>query len=482
MTRLQLTTLDMGSATFDGAAIEALRSGMTGDVVLPGGPGYDAARTLWNAMIDRRPGLVARCRRAEDVQKAVRFAGEHGLLLAVRGGGHNIAGNAACDGGVMIDLSAMRGVVVDAGARRVRVEAGARLGDVDAATQAHGLAVPLGINSTTGIAGLTLGGGFGWLSRKHGLTIDSLIAADIVTPDGPLRRIDGRNDPDLFWAIRGGGGNFGVVTAFELALHPVGPEVLSGLIVYPMEAAVELLRAYRELAADMPDELSVWIVARKAPPLPFLPEEWHGREVLVFAACHAGDRAAGERALAPLRALGRPIADVIGPHDYAAWQQAFDPLLTEGARNYWKSHNLAGIDDGLIDLLVEAVGRLPTPECEVFIAQLGGAARRVDPAATAYAHRDARFIMNVHTRWREAGDDTRCIAWARELFDRAARFATGGVYVNFMPEDDAGRIKGALGASHDRLARIKAEVDPLNLLRMNMNIRPAPAEVARRAG
>lgn len=482
MTDLELATLDKGSTTIDRTTIDALGARLAGDTALPGEAGYDEARTLWNAMIDRRPGLVVRCMMAEDVQQAVRFAAEHGLLLAVRGGGHNIAGNAVCDGGLLIDLSAMRGVAVDAGARRVRVEAGARLADVDAATQAHGLAVPVGINSTTGIAGLTLGGGFGWLSRKHGLTIDSLLAADIVTPDGRLRRIDAGSDPDLFWAIRGGGGNFGVVTSFELALHPVGPEVLSGLVVHPIGEAPALLRAYRRLAAEMPDELTVWVVMRKAPPLPFLPEAWHGREVLVFAACHAGDMAEGEKALAPLRALGKPIADVIGPHPFAGWQQAFDPLLTDGARNYWKSHNFAGLDDGLIDLLVETVGRLPTPECEIFIAQLGGATRRVDPAATAYPHRDASFIMNVHTRWREAKDDTRCIAWARELFDRAARFATGGVYVNFMPEDEGGRVKGAFGASYARLGRIKAEVDPMNLLRMNMNVRPAAPEARRRAG
>ncbi|MEZ5864176.1 MAG: FAD-binding oxidoreductase [Geminicoccaceae bacterium] len=473
MAHLQLATLDNGSTAIDAAAVRALATGLEGGTALPGEPGYDEARTIWNAMIDRRPGLVVRCRRAEDARRGLRFAAEHGLLLAIRSGGHNIAGNAVCDGGLLVDLSQMRDVTVDAGARRVRVEAGARLADVDAATQAHGLAVPLGINSTTGIAGLTLGGGFGWLSRKHGLTIDSLLAAEIVTPDGRLRRIDARSDPDLFWAIRGGGGNFGVVTAFELKLHPVGPEVLSGLIVHPMSEAPALMREYRRLAADMPDELTVWVVMRKAPPLPFLPEEWHGREVLVFAACYAGDMAAGEKALAPLRALGKPIADVISPHQYVGWQQAFDPLLTDGARNYWKSHNLAGLDDGLIDLLVEAVGRLPSPECEIFVAQLGGAASGVDPAATAYAHRDARFLMNVHTRWREAGDDTRCIAWARELFDRSSRFATGGVYVNFMPDDEGGRVKGAFGSSYARLGRIKAEVDPRNLLRMNMNVRPA---------
>jgi FAD/FMN-containing dehydrogenase len=473
MTSLTLKTLDAGQRTIGNGAVDALRNGMNGAVLLPGDAGYDDARTVWNATVDKRPGAVVRCATAADVAGAVGFAAEHHLLLAIKGGGHNIAGNAVCDGGLVLDLSPMKGVEVDPDARTARVQAGALLADVDAATQAHGLAVPLGINSTTGVAGLTLGGGYGWLSRKHGLTIDSLVGANIVTPDGQRRRASAAENPELFWAIRGGGGNFGVVTSFDFKLHEVGPEVLSGLVVHPIAAAPDLLREYRRLAAAMPDELTVWVVMRQAPPLPFLPEEWHGREVLVFAACYAGDMAEGEQALAPLRALGKPIADVIGPHAYAGWQQAFDPLLTPGARNYWKSHNFEAIEDGLVDLLTEAVGRLPTPECEIFIAQLGGATRRTDPAATAFAHRGASYLMNVHTRWQEPAQDTHCIAWARELFDRTARFATGGVYVNFMPEDETSRVKSAFGASYDRLARIKADVDPGNLLRMNMNIRPA---------
>jgi FAD/FMN-containing dehydrogenase len=473
MTDLILATLDTGQKSIGGASIEALRTGLDGDLILPGNTGYDESRTVWNAMIDRRPGLVIRTRSASDVVAAVRFAASNGILLAVRGCGHNIAGNAVCDGGIVVDLSPMNAVKVDPEKRIVRVEPGATLADLDAATQAHGLAVPLGINSTTGVAGLTLGGGYGWLSRKHGLTIDSLEAVEIVTPDGRNLHVSANSEPNLFWAIRGGGGNFGIVTAFTFRLHPVGPEVLSGLIVHPFADAAQRLRDYRALASDMPDELTVWVVMRKAPPLPFLPAEWHGREVLVFAACYSGDMAEGERALKPLRALGSPIADVVGPHPYVGWQQAFDPLLTPGARNYWKSHNFANLDDGLIDLLIESAGRLPTDETEIFIAQLGGTTKRVDPASTAFPHRNANFLMNVHTRWQEEPQDTRCIAWARELFDRAARFATGGVYVNFMPEDDIDRVRQAFGTNYNRLAAIKAEIDPDNLLRMNMNIRPA---------
>jgi FAD/FMN-containing dehydrogenase len=473
MTSVTLKTLDAGQRTIGNGALDALRKGLDGEVLLSGEAGYDAARGLWNAMIDRHPGAIVRCRSVADVEQAVAFAAEHKLLTAVKSGGHNIAGNAVCEGGLVLDLSAMKGVTVDPDAETARVEAGALLADVDAATQAHGLALPLGINSTTGLAGLTLGGGYGWLSRKFGLTIDSLVAVDIVTPDGQSRPANAAQNPELFWAIRGGGGNFGVVTSFDFKLHQVGPDVLSGLVVHPIAAAPDLLRDYRKLAAAMPDELTVWVVMRKAPPLPFLPEEWHGREVLVFAACYAGDMAEGERALAPLRALGSPIADVIGPHPYAGWQQAFDPLLTPGARNYWKSHNFEVIEDGLVDILTEAVGRLPSDACEIFIAQLGGATKRLDATATAFAHRSADFLMNVHTRWQDTAQDTHCIAWARELFDRTARFATGGVYVNFMPDDESGRVKSAFGASYDRLAKVKAEVDPANLFRMNMNIRPA---------
>jgi FAD/FMN-containing dehydrogenase len=424
-------------------------------------------------MIDRRPGAVVRCASAGDVARAVRFAKDHDLLLAVRGGGHNIAGNAVCEGGLLIDLSPMKAVRVDQAKRTARTEPGVTLAEFDKATQAFGLATPLGINSTTGIAGLTLGGGFGWLSRKYGLTVDNLLAADVVTADGEVRRASKTDNPDLFWAIRGGGGNFGVVTSFELQLHPVGPEVLSGLIVHPYSEARRLFDGYRRWAAQAPDELTAWVVLRKAPPLPFLPEDWHGKDVVVFALCYVGDMAAGEQAVAPLRALGQPIADVVGPHPYAGWQGAFDPLLTPGARNYWKSHDFATINDAAVAAIIEYAGKVPTPECEIFVAQLGGAVNRVAKDATAYPHRDVGFVLNVHTRWREPGQDAECVKWAREFFDKTAPHATGGVYVNFMPNDETDRTMGAYGANYDRLARVKAKYDPGNLFRMNQNIRPA---------
>jgi FAD/FMN-containing dehydrogenase len=475
MTEIGLTTLDRNQQpAVAGAALDGLRAGLRGALSLPGEPGYDEARTIWNAMVDRRPAAIVRAAGAADVVRAVGFAREHRLPLAVRGGGHNIAGNAVCDGGLMLDLSPMRSVRVDPVGRTARVEPGVTLGEFDREAQAFGLATPVGINSTTGIAGLTLGGGFGWISRKHGLTADNLLSADVVTADGTLLHASEREQADLFWALRGGGGNFGVVTSFEYRLHPVGPEVVAGLIVHPFAEARELLAGYRRFVASAPEEVTAWVVLRRAPPLPFLPAEVHGREIVVFAVCALGDARAAGQAVAPLRALGKPIADVVGPHPFAAWQTAFDPLLTPGARNYWKSHDLGTLDDRFVEVVLEAAGRLPTAECEIFIGHLGGAINRVPATATAYPHRDVEFVMNLHTRWRDPGQDRECIAWTRQLFDATAPFATGGVYVNFMPEDEAPRVqKGAYGVNYERLARLKAKYDPANLFRMNQNIVPA---------
>jgi len=470
MTDIRLASLQGGAIVLGTDTVADFRRTLRGNVCLPDEAGYDEARTIWNAMINRRPGAVVRCRGAADIVAAVRFAREHGLLLAVRGGGHNIAGNAVCEGGLLIDLSQMRSVRVDSASRTARVEPGATLGDFDKEAQAFGLATPLGINSTTGVAGLTLGGGFGWLSRKFGLAADNLISADVVTAEGTLVRASETESSDLLWALRGGGGNFGVVSSFEFRLHPVGPMVLSGLVVHPFARAKELLAGYRQVASKAPDELTVWVVLRQAPPLPFLPAEVHGKEVLVFAVCYEGDEVNGQRALEPLRALGRPIADVIGMQPYAAWQTAFDPLLTPGACNYWKSHNFMELNDGLLDTLASHATRLPTPECEIFIGQLGGATSRVALDATAYPHRNANFVMNVHTRWREPADERRSIDWARQLFAETAPHATGGVYVNFMPEDEVDRVSSAYGANYARLVALKAKYDPGNLFRLNQNV------------
>ena len=452
--------------------IADLRESMRGPLLSPGDEGYETKRQIWNAMIDRRPALIACCQNTEDVIAAVRFAAGHDMLTSVRGGGHNIAGSAVCDDGLMIDLSEMREVRVDASRRRVTVQGGAILADVDRETQAFGLAVPLGINSTTGIGGLALGGGFGWLSRAFGHTVDNLVGAEIVTATGELLHLGPSENADLFWAIRGGGGNFGVVVSFEFRLHPVGPMVLSGPVIHALEDAPMVLRAFRDAAPRMSDEASCWTVLRKAPPFPFLRQEHHGREVLILAMTYAGAIGAGEAALAPLRAIGAPLADAISPHPYAGWQAAFDPLLAPRARNYWKSHDFNELSDEMIELMTEAAATLPTGECEIFTAQLGGAAGRVAEASTAYAHRRTKFTMNIHGRWQDAGQDRECLAWVRGLFDRAAPFALGSVYINFVPEAHENRTIGAFGANEPRLRQIKLRVDPANLFRSNVTLGP----------
>lgn len=305
------------------------------------------------------------------------------------------------------------------------------------------------------------------------MTVDNLVSADIVTASGALVRANQKENPDLFWAIRGGGGNFGVVTSFEYELHVVGPKVFSGLIVHPFGQAPDLLRDYRRVLAGAPDELTIWCVMGKAPPLPFIPADWHGREVLVFAACFAGSNAEGEKATKAPRSIGKPIADVMGPHPFVGWQAAFDPLLTPGARNYWKIHDFTELSDGAIGAITQAVSRLPGAECEVFIAHVGGAMARVAPDATAYPYRNAHFIMNVHTRWREASQDSKHVGWARDLFQATAPFATGSAYVNFMPADETDRIEKVYGKNYPRLVEVKRRWDPQNRFHLNQNVRPA---------
>ena len=455
--------------------VERLAASLRGDLLSRESPGYDAARRIWNAMIDRRPGLIVRCRSSADVVRTVRFAREHGLLTAVRGGGHNIAGNATADGGLVIDLSLMKGVQVNPAQRTARVEPGVTLGEFDHDAQTFALATPLGINSTTGVAGLTLGGGYGWLTRKYGLTVDNLRSVEMVTADGALVTASESENSDLFWAVRGGGGNFGVVTSFEFTLHPVGPEVVAGLIVHPFANAAEVLRRYRDVVAAAPEELTVWVVMRQAPPLPFLPPEVHGTPVVVLAGMYAGSTADAARALEPLRAIGGAHADVMGPTPYAGFQTAFDPLLTPGLRNYWKTHNFQTLTDGLIDTLVAQTRTLPGPMCEIFLAHLGGAVSRRPDDATAYLGRAAQFVMNVHARWEDPAQDAMLTAWARGVYQATAPYATVGAYVNFLTQDEADRVRAAYGDNYERLAAIKAKYDPTNMFRVNQNIAPSAA-------
>jgi len=475
MDNLNLTTLQRGQTMVNDVAIDAFAAGFRGSLLTSKDMDYNDARAIWNAMIDRRPGLIARCAGAADVVRAVRFARDNNLLVSVRGGGHGIAGNAVCEGGIVIDLSAMKSVRVDPETKRARIEPGATLADVDKETLAFGLVLPTGINSTTGIAGLTLGGGFGWLTRKFGLTLDNLLSVDVVTADGELVKASETEKPDLFWALRGGGGNFGVVTSFEFKLNPLNTEVLAGLVVHPFADAEKVLKEYRQALEEAPDELTCWVVMRQAPPLPFIPTEWHGKEIVVLAMCYCGDIAAGEKAAARLRAIGKPIADVVGPVPFTGWQQAFDPLLTPGARNYWKSQDFAALSDAAIDVLLKAVRKLPGPECEIFIGHVGGAAGRVPTEATAFPQRSSHFVMNVHARWRETGMDGNCVGWARELFEATKPHSVGTAYVNFMPEDETDRVESAYGANYSRLAEIKRRYDPNNLFRMNQNVKPTAA-------
>ena len=454
------------------ALAQKLKGKLNGQVSFAGDARYESARTIWNAMIDRHPAAIAHCTGAEDVARAIQAARENKLDASIRGAGHNIAGTAVCEGGLMIDLSGMKDVRIDKEKKRAAVGPGATLADFDAAAQKHGLATPVGINSTTGISGLTLGGGFGWLTRKYGMTVDNLVEAEVVTADGKRVRASETENADLFWAIRGGGGNFGVVTQYQFKLHEVGPQIFAGLIVFPMAEARQVLMRYREFVATAPEELNVWVVLRQAPPLPFLPAEVHGKGVIVLPMFYAGDAAQGERLVAPLRSFGKPYGVHMGPMPYVDWQKAFDPLLTPGARNYWKSHNFTVLRDEAIDAALTYAGKLPSPQCEIFIGLVSGAANRVPVDATAYVARDAKFVMNVHARWEDPKQDKACIAWAREFFEASKPYASGGAYVNFMTADEAERVASAYGANYQRLARIKKQYDPHNFFHVNQNIRP----------
>ena len=459
-------------SNIDNNLIDQLKSNIDGTVVLPQDSNYDDVRSIWNAMIDRKPAVIVQCASAADASKAFTFARENGIEFSIRGAGHNIAGSSLNDGGLLIDFSNMTNVRVDADKKRAYVQPGATLGDFDAAVQAHGLATPVGINSTTGIAGLTLGGGFGWLTRKYGMTIDNLISVDVITADGKNVKASESENADLFWAIRGGGGNFGIATQFEYKLYSVGPEVLAGLIVFPLSQAKQVLDQYRKFTESTPDDFNAWVVMRHAPPLPFLPEEVHGTEVIVLAVFHSGHIQDGQKIAEALSGFGDPHGVHVGPMPYADWQQAFDPLLTPGARNYWKTHNFTDLSDGAMDKMIEYAGKMPSPQCEIFIALVDGAPNQVAPDAMAYGHRDVKFVLNVHGRWDNASDDESCISWARDFFKASAPFASTGAYVNFMTDEEGDRVAAAYGSNYDRLVELKKKYDPENVFHFNQNIKP----------
>ena len=448
----------------DEEALETMRGSFRGPFPRPGDDRYDAARRVWNAMIDRYPALIARCTGVADVIAAVGFARDHDLLVSVRGGGHNVVGNAVCDGGLMIDLSLMKGGRVDPGARTAWAEGGVTWGELDHETQVFGLAAPGGVISTTGIAGLTLGGGFGWLLRKHGLACDNLVDARVVTADGRFLIASETENADLFWGLHGGGGNFGVVTSFTYRLHEVGPELVAGPLFHPITTARETLRFYRDVAPTLPDALTCHAALLTAP---------DGAPLLALVPAYIGPLAEGEAAIGPLREFGPPAMDLAGPTTFKALQTLFDGAYPPGRRNYWKSGFLRGLDDAAIATLVEHYARTPSPFNTLFIEQHGGAAHRDGPGETARSRHTGPYNLIITAEWEDAADDEANIAWAREVWAAMHPFLAGGVYVNYLGDEGAERVRAAYSpAAYDRLLALKRTYDPDNVFRLNQNIAP----------
>jgi len=460
--------------TLDVTLVQGLRAGLRGPVLVAGDPGYDETRAIWNAMIDKRPALIARCIGVSDVLACVRFAREHSLTLSMRGGGHNIAGLALAERGLMLDLSLMRGVWVDTAARVARAQGGCLLGDVDRETQLHGLAAALGFVSATGVAGLTLGGGFGYLSRRFGWTSDGVRSMELVTASGRQLRASEKENADLFWGLRGGGGNFGVVTGIEYELHPVGPEIVGGPVAWRAESAPEVLEAFRRTAADAPPELTLVAVMRKAPPAPWLDKSVHGQLIVMLLACYSGKPEEGEKLLAPLKSLGRPVGDVLQRRPYVTLQSLLDATQPKGRRYYWKSEYLPGIEPELLAKQLEHAGRISSPHSAVIVFQLGGEIAKRPADHSAVGNRDAAAVLNIAASWEKPEDDAAQVEWARSSWRDMKRFSTGGTYVNFLTEEETGeRVAAAYGKNLARLGEIKARWDPDNVFRMNKNIPPA---------
>ena len=457
----------------DESSIEQFSERIRGAVLRPDDEGYDEARSVWNGMVDRYPAAVVRCAGAADVMAAVDFARERDLPLAVKGGGHNVAGKAVCDDGLVVDLSPMDGVRVDPGARTARVGAGATWADVDHETQAFGLATTGGLDSRTGVAGLTLGGGIGYLARPYGLSCDNLLAADVVTARGELVTASEEENPELFWGLRGGGGNFGVVTAFEFELHEVGPEVGTAQVFYPAEQATEVLRSYREFVTDAPDEVACYAMVLHVPPEPPFPEARRGETTVGLVACHAGDVEAGVAALEPLETFGDPIVSAVQPMPYTALQRNFDDGAPAGERYYYKAHYLEALPDGAIETVVQETDPLKGPFTIVGLEPMGGAVNRVDPTATAFPHRDAAYSFGVWTGWSDPDRDDEMIEWTRTVHERMAPYSTGGVYANYLDRDEDERVTAAYRENYERLAELKTEWDPENRFRLNQNVEPA---------
>jgi FAD/FMN-containing dehydrogenase len=470
----------MGEATeanvVAGPTLDELRASVRGEVVSPGDSSYEEARRVWNGAIDRRPALVVRCRGVGDVMTALGVARSHDLRVAVRGGGHNVAGFGTCDGGIVVDLSPMKGVRVDVGASTVRAEGGLTWGEFDHETQAFGLATTGGLVTTTGIAGFTLGGGIGWLMRKHGLTADNLVAADVVTADGQLIAADAQVEPELLWGLRGGGGNFGVVTSFEYQLHPVGPTILGGAVVHPADRAVDLLGFYAEWTKTLPDELTTLFAFLSAPPEPFIPVELHGTPVVAVALCYAGPIDEGEAVLRPLRDFAPPVADVVMPIPYTLLQALFDATSPRGIHAYWKTEYLDDVDDTAIDVLASQAAAMTglSTLTTIHIHHLEGAVRRMPPGGSAFTHRDPRFVLNIVGNCAAGEPAEPHIRWARDTWDAIRAHSSGDPYLNFLGDEGADRVRAAYGGdTFERLVTLKNRYDPTNLFRLNQNIPPS---------
>ena len=451
-------------STMNEAAVDTLRTGLGGELIRPGDAEYDSARQIFNGMIDRRPALIVRCLGPADVVTAVNFAREQGLELAVRGGGHGVAGNALCDGGLVIDLSRMKGIRVDPVSRTARAQTGLTYREFDRECQAFGLATTGGTVSETGIAGLTLGGGFGWLGRSYGLACDNLLSADIVTADGRMLTVSADQHEDLFWALRGAGANFGVVTSFEFQLYPIG-QLMAGMVVHPFAQAGEVLRFYRDFSANAPDELTTYAAILHTPP----PDS---AQVIALLTCYNGPIEQAERLIRPLREFGSPLVDTIQPMSYAQIQTQLDDGFPPGVQNYWKSSFLRGLPDEALDAIVDHAGTVPSPLSAVVVEQFGGAMGRVAPEATAFPNRQSEYNFLIVSRWEDPADDARQIAWTRQFWQALQPSSAGGVYVNYLEggQEGAERVRAAYGVNYDRLRTVKQRYDPTNLFHRNQNI------------
>lgn len=471
---LQMITNGGAKTALGERVVEAFAARLRGELLRPGDAGYEETRKVWNGMIERRPALVVRAASVADVINAVNFARENDLLLAVRGGGHNVAGTGTVDGGLLLDLSRMKGIRVDPERRTVHAEGGVTIGELDKKTQAFGLATPMGVVSQTGIAGLTLGGGIGWLRRKHGLSSDNLVSVDVVTADGRFVTASEEENRELFWGIRGGGGNFGVVTCFEYRLHPVGPEVMFAFTFYPGERTKEVLRSLNEYSAQAPDEVSPLGVLGRIPRDEMFPEEHHGGQYVAVLAMYAGGVEEGERELAPLREIAEPIADFSGPMPYVEAQRLLDEDYPDGGRYYWKSTNVDGLGDEAIESLVSRAEAAPSDHSTIDVWYQGGAMGRVGAEASAFGDRSAPVLLGVEANWEEPRDDEANVAWVRGTVSGMRRFSGGGTYLNFPGffEEGQGLMHDAYGENYERLVALKNEYDPKNLFRLNQNVRP----------